>query len=127
MGKHYDILLDKIKIGTTELENNDASMGVVFGKIDLLDKAFGHSYFKEYCKANHIAFDDHPEDALILTRDIPGLSVVDSNGKEIKGLASSISGMDSEGFEVYLEGIPYPFYQKEFPHHVRNYDEKFKK
>jgi hypothetical protein len=47
------------------------------------------------------------------------LKIFDSLGVEIKGLASSISGMDSEGYEITIEGVPYPFYQKEFPHHAK--------
>jgi len=35
--------------------------------------------------------------------------------------------MDSEGFEISIEGIPYPFYEEEFPHHRNEYDEIFNK
>jgi hypothetical protein len=35
-----------------------------------------------------------------------------------------ITGMDSEGFEISVLGIPYPFYEEEFPHHVEKYQGK---
>jgi hypothetical protein len=35
--------------------------------------------------------------------------------------------MDREEFEISLEGIPYPFYEEEFPHHVKAYNEMFNK
>jgi hypothetical protein len=34
--------------------------------------------------------------------------------------------MDSEGFEITLEGIPYPLFEEEFPYHVKEYNEMFK-
>ncbi|MDB5062978.1 MAG: hypothetical protein JWP67_2821, partial [Mucilaginibacter sp.] len=34
MTESYDVFLDNIKIGQTELEKADAPMGVVFGKIN---------------------------------------------------------------------------------------------
>jgi len=42
---------------------------------------------------------------------------------EIKGVSNQISGMDSEGFEITLIGVPYPIYKEEFPHHVKVYNQ----
>ncbi|MBB6127486.1 hypothetical protein [Mucilaginibacter lappiensis] len=126
MGKVYDILLDEVKIGTSRLENADAPMGVVFGRIDFIYPKLGYQFFKNYCLQNKVDFTDYPEDKLISTRMIPDLNVYDKSGYEIKGLASSISGMDSDQFDISIEGISYPFYQEEFPHHVKAYQEMLK-
>jgi hypothetical protein len=127
MNKFYDILLDQNKIGTTEFENSDAPMGIIFGKIIFNSADTGYNFFKKYCVENKVEFTDHPENRLISTPDIPGLAVFNLDGIEIKGLACSVSGMDSEGFEICIEGIEYPFYEHEFPHHVKAYNEMFKK
>ena len=69
---------------------------------------------------------DYPEDKLISTRTIDSLIIRNEQGIEIKGMGNQISGMDSEGFEISIEGIAYPFYEEEFPHHVKAYNEMFK-
>jgi hypothetical protein len=123
MSKIYDILLDKKKIGTTRFENADAPMGVVFGKIEFCDPNIGYDFIKDYCKLNNIELaDDYPEDKLISTRTIESLSVLNERGLEIKGVGNQISGMDSDEFEITIEGISYPFYEEEFPHHVNDYE-----
>jgi hypothetical protein len=126
MSKIYDILLDGNKIGTTELEKADASMGVAFGQIVFSNISSGYIFFKHYCLKNKINFTDYPEDKQISTFDIPNLQVIDMDGNEIKGMACSVSGMDDDIFEVSIEGIEYPFYEEEFPHHVKSYNELFK-
>ena len=126
--KLYDIFLDEQKIGTTELEQADAPMGGVFGKINFLNISSGYDFFKSYCVANKIELVvDYPEDRLLFTRTINNLAVKNENGLEIKGLGSQISGMDSDEFEISLEGISYPFFQEEFPHHVKAYHNQFSK
>lgn len=126
--KLYDIFLDEQKIGTTELEKADAPMGGVFGKINFLNISLGYDFFKSYCVANKIELvADYPEDRLIFTRTINNLAVKNEHGLEIKGLGNQISGMDSDGFEISLEGISYPFFQEEFPHHVKAYHNQFSK
>jgi hypothetical protein len=126
--KLYDIFLDEQKIGTTELEQADAPMGGVFGKINFLNISSGYDFFKSYCVANKIELVvDYPEDRLLFTRTINNLAVKNENGLEIKGLGSQISGMDSDEFEISLEGISYPFFQEEFPHHVKAYHNQFNK
>lgn len=101
-------------------------MGVVFGEIIFSNIESGYEFFKRYCLENQIDFTDCPEDSLITTRNIPNLKVFDPDGIEIKGEASSISGMDKNIFELSIEGIEYPFYENEFPHHVSFYNEMFK-
>ena len=122
----YDIFLDRKKIGSTQLEKADAPMGVVFGQINFTDKNLGYNFFKNYCLKNTIKFIDYPENKLIQTMEIPNLKVIDQNGIEITGQSANISGMDSDIFEITIIGIPYPFYEEEFPHHVKAYNEMFK-
>ena len=125
--KIYDIFLDSIKIGTTELEKADAPMGGVFGKMNFINIASGYEFFKSYCVTNHIELiSDYLENRLIITRTISNLAVKNEQGIEIKGTGNQISGMDSDEFEISLEGFPFPFYEEEFPHHVKAYYEMFK-
>jgi len=114
-------------IGTTQFEKADAPMGVVFGLIEFVDSKMGYDFIKDYCTKKQIDLvSDYPEDKLISTRTIDGLKVVNNAGVEIKGLGNQIDGMDSEGFEISIEGIPYPFYGEEFPNHVIDYENMYK-
>jgi hypothetical protein len=127
MNKVYSIFLDNIMIGTTQFEKADAPMGVVFGLIEFVDSKMGYDFIKDYCTKKQIDLvSDYPEDKLISTRTIDGLKVVNNAGVEIKGLGNQIDGMDSEGFEISIEGIPYPFYGEEFPNHVIDYENMYK-
>nr|WP_315402741.1 hypothetical protein [uncultured Sphingobacterium sp.] len=125
--KQYDILLDNKKIGATELEKADAPMGVVFGRVTFDLIISGYDFLKTYCVKNNIVIiTDYPEDKLIGTADIPNLKVVNSNGIEIRGQVTNIEGMDSDGFDIIICGISYPFFEEEFPHHVKTYNDQFK-
>ena len=115
----YDIFLDNKKIGTSLLDKADASMGVVFGKILSSDKMLCFDFLSNYCRDRSIDMTEYPENKLIITRTIAGLKVINQNGIEIKGEGVNIEGMDSEGFDINIFGIPFPFYQEEFPHHVK--------
>lgn len=33
--------------------------------------------------------------------------------------------MDSDMYEISIEAIPYPFYEEQFPHHVKEYKNIF--
>ncbi len=126
MNKTYKILLDGEEIGITMLENADAPMGVVFGVIKFANQNLGYDFFKKYCLTKGIMLTcDYPEDKLLSTITIESLIVINELGKEIKGIGNQISGMDGKAFEIAIEGIPYPFYEEEFPHHRIAYDEKF--
>jgi len=125
MVKTYDIFLDENRIGTTELENADAPMGVAFGQIKFIDIISGYIFFKEYCLKNRIDFRDYTEDNFIATNNIPNLKIADKNGVEIKRIGITISGMDSNHFDITILGISYPFYEDEFPDHVKTYKEMF--
>ncbi len=125
--KRYSILLDDKIIGTTELEKADASMGVVFGNVTFNNIVSGYNFLRTYCLSNNIEIiTDYPEDKLIETTNIPNLKVINRNGIEIKGQGTSISGMDSDIFEITIPGVSYPFFEEEFPHHVKAYNDQFK-
>ncbi|OIQ15994.1 MAG: hypothetical protein BM557_10585 [Flavobacterium sp. MedPE-SWcel] len=103
-------------------------MGVVFGKIDFVEELKDNVYdfLKNYCESNNIELaDDYSEDRLIATRSIDELVVVEPSGKEIPSQGNQISGMDSEGFEIYLEGIGSSLFEELFPHHVKEYYSRF--
>lgn len=124
--KRYDILLDDKLIGTTELEKADAPMGVVFGNVAFVNIVSGYDFLRTYCLANSIEIiTDYPYDRLIATVDIPKLKVISSNGIEIKGQGTNINGMDSDIFEITILGVSYPFFEEEFPHHVKEYNDQF--
>ena len=127
MNKTYKIILDGVEIGTSKLEKADAPMGVVFGEIIFKNKEWQYDLIKSYCLTNKIEIAaDSPEDKLISTRTIDSLVIVNEQGIEIKGTGNQISVMNNEGFEISIEGIAYPFYEEEFPHHVKAYNEMFK-
>lgn len=121
----YNIFLDDTKIGTSLLEQADAPMGCVNGRITFLDKNIDYNFLSNYCKNNNVNVDEYPEDKFISTQTIPTLKVLNESGREIKGVGCYIAGMDSDGFEINIIGIPYPFYKEEFPHHRKEYDDMF--
>lgn len=126
--KHkYTIFLDEKIIGETELEKADVPMGVVFGEIHFSSIPLGYDFFKKYCLENNIELAyDYPEDKLISTKTIHNLIVRNTKRIEIVCLGNQISGMDDDVFEITLEGVAYPFFEEEFPHHVKAYEEQFK-
>ena len=128
MNKKYLIKIEEKLIGYSDLEKADAPMGVVFGELIFTDLKFGYDFLKEYCGNNQIELaSDYPEDKMISTMDIPKLKITNDNGIEIKGIGNQITGMDNEEYEISIFGIPYPFYEEEFPHHVKEYENMFKK
>jgi len=118
---NYNLFLDNIKIGFSDLENADPPMGVVSGKIKWNQKNLDYIFLSTYCKINSIQTEEYPEEKFISTQTIPKLKIYNENGIEIEGVGSYIEGMDSEGFEINIIGIPYPFYEQEFPNHVEEY------
>lgn len=124
--KEYKIYIGDKFIGRTELENADPPMGVVFGKI-IPNIELNYNLLKNLCKLKkiHIA-DDIPEDKFISTMNSNQLKVKNEKGVEIKGEGNQISGMNKYGYEISIFGIPYPFYEDEFPDHVKEYESKFK-
>ena len=129
MNKKYNIYLKEVLIGTTELEKADAPMGVAFGLIEFNGIESPYEFFKEYCLKNNIVINtDDPEFEFIDTQVMSELKAFRQDGLEIKGVAgNAITGMKIEGYEISILGINYPFYEKEFPHHVKEYENMFGK
>ncbi|GGZ94537.1 hypothetical protein [Algibacter mikhailovii] len=128
MSKSYNITLNGTLIGTSELEKADAPMGVAFGLIEFKEIISPYEFFKEYCSNKQIELaSDYPEDKMISTMSIPELKITNEDGIEIKGVGNQITGMDNEEYEISIFGIPYPFYEEEFPHHVKEYENIFNK
>lgn len=123
--KQYEIFLEDKVIGTTELEKADAPMGIVFGHITFTDNSLTFDFFSKYCKDHGIKAEEDPELKFIATQIIPNLKVINKKGNEIKGFGCYLEGIGSEPMEIYITGIPYPFYEEEFPHHKKAYDEQF--
>lgn len=122
MNKTYTILLEGQKIGRTHLEKADAPMGVAFGNIAFHGIESPYAFFKTYCQKKEIPINtDDPELGFLDTQVIPELKVIRQDGIEIKGLGNAICGMKEEGYEISIFGIPYPFYEEEFPQHVKKY------
>jgi hypothetical protein len=125
---NFTIFLDDYKIGTTQFEKSDASMGVVIGQIEFVSELKNDSYefFKGYCESNGKEIrEDYPNDRLISTGTLDELVVVIPNSGEVTSVSNHISGMDGEGFEITLEGIPFPLYEKLFPNHIEEYQKRF--
>jgi len=129
LNKTYKIYLDGLLIGTTELEKADAPMGVAFGLIEFNGIESPYYFFKEYCLKNKIIINtDDLEFEFIDTQVMSELKVFRQDGLEIKGVAgNAITGMKDEGYEISILGISYPFYEEEFPHHVKEYENMFGK
>lgn len=123
MEKVYSVYLGSKQIGTTKLENADPPMGVVSGIIVFNDSESPYQLFKDYCSKNNVTINtDEPEFELIDTQAIKDLNIFRPDGLEIKGQAgNTICGMKEEGYEISILGIAYPFYEEEFPHHVKAY------
>ncbi|MBD1434917.1 hypothetical protein H8B06_19000 [Sphingobacterium sp. DN00404] len=125
--KVYDVFLDDKIIGTTKFEKSDPPMGVIFGLLTFIDIVYGYDFIKNYCTENAIQLvHDYPTNKLLSTGTISNLKVLNENGIEVKGGENQISGMDGE-FEITLLGVSYPFFEEEFPHHVKTYNEQFNK
>jgi hypothetical protein len=122
MNKIYQIWLDNQLIGTSFLEFGDPPMGCVHGKIMPLVGGFGYDFIKDFYSKNLIDLAyDYPEDKIISTTATKKLRVLNPKGIEIESLGNQIYGMDGDCFEVSLEGVGYPFYEEEFPHHYAAY------
>ncbi|HCT30050.1 MAG TPA: hypothetical protein DIW31_04830 [Bacteroidales bacterium] len=123
--KKHRIELDEKLIGFSFLENADAPMGVVSGMIQFENIDSGYDLFLDYCSNNRITINENDTNyKFIDTQTIPGLKVYCENGSQIKGVCA-ITGMDKEGFEIQIM-VNYPLYEEIFPHHVKEYSEKFK-
>ena len=126
MNKKYIISLDGNRIGTTNFEKADAPMGVVMGLISFETIDSPYIYFLNYCKNNNIKITENdPDLECIFTQSIEGLKVFNETGIEIKGVGANIYAFKDDGYYIDVFGIPYPFYEEEFPHHREAYEKQF--
>lgn len=119
----YNIFLDDKKIGTSLLDKADAPMGVVFGNITFKDNSLTFDFFSNYCKDHGIKTEEDAEHKFISTQTIPSMKVFNEKGVEIKGVGCYLEGFGSDPMDIYIIGIPYSFYEEEFPHHRKAYDD----
>ncbi len=121
------ILLDDKLFGTTKLEFGDPPMGIVFGQINFVEKNIGYDFFKQYCTDNLIEIQtDYPNDKLISTGQIKNLKVYNSENFELLSkLGNNIEGMDSDSYTITILGIDSEVYEREFPEHITEYEQKF--
>lgn len=127
MTNRYIVSLAGYRIGETLLESADPPMGVVSGILIFDSIESGYDLFKTHCKSAGIAVnDDIPRDKFIDTQNIPDLKVLTNIGVEIKGQATAIAGFGEGEYEIQILGIPYPFYEEQFPEHVKKYHDSFK-
>ena len=123
----YRVELDGKSIGETRLESADPPMGVVLGKVIFSISEDPYSLFKQHCLAHKVPINvDDEKFGVIDTQTIGELKVFRSDGVEISGVpGASICGMWEDGYQIAILGVPYPFYDEEFPHHTEAYDRKF--
>ena len=125
--KEYRITLSGRELGYTSFEAADPPMGVVSGLIRFTISDSPYLLFRDYCRSNGIKMNE-ADDVMeyIDTWVIPELRVYRKDGLEIAGEAGTcITGFKEEGYEISVLGIPYPFYEEEFPHHRDAYDKSF--
>lgn len=125
----YNIFFNKERIGTTQFEQADAPMGVVFGKInfdiDISDANSEYDFIKNFFIKNKIEYIDYQEDKIITTMNIPDLQIISEEGILMnKHEGISISGMAGEGFEITVLGLEQ--LNILFPNHSKAYHEKMK-
>ncbi|GGP05240.1 hypothetical protein GCM10010992_20650 [Cloacibacterium rupense] len=124
--KIYKILLDDKLLGTTKLEYGDPPMGVVFGQINFAEKSIGYDFIKQYCIDKLIEIQtDYPSDKLISTGQIANLKVYNPENLELVGIGNNIEGMDSDKYTITILGLDSEIYEKEFPKHIAEYEQKF--
>ncbi len=126
----YHIYLEQQYLGYSLLDKADPPMGVVMGTIVFVDIATPYPLLRDYCVDHGIELnEDEPELALLMTQSIAALRVIDDHGVVIKGACkddgkgagATIAGMQDEGYQIEIFGIPYPFYEQVFPHHCAAY------
>ena len=123
MNGNYTIIINDKIIGTSKLEKADAPMGVVFGEVFTENNGINYQFILDLCRENSIPIiSNSPKGRVIQTGNIQSLIIKSENGTEINGIGKSISGMDSDKFEVEIVGIPYPFFEEQFPEHVKEYN-----
>jgi hypothetical protein len=114
----FEIKLGNEIIGFSELEAGDAPMGVAGGRFVA---APAYTSIQPYCIEHRDCWVTIPE----LTVSIAGGPPIEcSGGVQINDFSPELG---EEGLEVYIQGIPYPYYAELFPHHVEGYKKQFER
>jgi len=120
--RYYNVKLNGKLIGRSLLENDDAPMGVAFGNLEKLSGELNYSNIKEYCNINSIELaQDIEDEKTLITTNINDLVVLSPAGIEIACEGNQLLIAKNQEFEIIIQGIPYPFYQNEFPNLVEQY------
>jgi len=75
---------------------------------------------------NDVTINENEADNGYVHASFQNLDITSESGTKIEGQGVCISGLVAEDYEIEVVGIPYPFYEEEFPHHVKAYDNQFK-
>ena len=120
----YEVYYNENLIARSKLECGDPPMGVVTGVLIFSKTINKFDFLKNLLKNEDIDIDE--EEKMIQTTANPSWTVLSPKGKKIEGVGTYLEGMESDGFYITILGVPYPFYEQEFPRHCKRYEEKFK-
>jgi len=122
----FNVYISDQLIATSELEYGDPPMGVAFGKLNFEINGFGYYELKELLKNSSIEIvEDDYSSKMLSTETSNKLRIFNQDDVEIKGEGNQIIGAESEEFQISIFGIPYPFYEDEFPNLVKDYKKRF--
>lgn len=62
---------------------------------------------------------------MISTGQITNLKVYNPENLELIGIGNNIEGMDSDKYTITIIGLDSEIYEKEFPKHIAEYEQKF--
>ena len=117
--KEYKIFLDDNLIGTTNFEFADASMGVVFGKVNFIDIENPYFFFKKYCDTNDIDYHFIDDEKYIQTFELKHIKINRSDSYFIRN-GASFCGFD-EDIQIEMYNISSEIMKSEFLHHYYDY------
>lgn len=102
-------------------------MGVASGILQLTTDECPFELLRSHCEHAAVPINSlDVEVQFIDTQVIPDLKVYRSDGLEIVSeVGACITGMEEEGYQISVLGIPYPFYEEEFARLRQAYDEQF--
>ena len=117
--KEYKIFVEDILIGTTNFEFADASMGVVYGKVNFIDIENPYFFFKKYCDTNDIDYHFIDDEKYIQTFELKHIKINRSDSYFIRN-GASFCGFD-EYFQIEMYNISSEIMKSEFLYHYYDY------